>query len=729
MAKHSFAALALALLVAAPPSWAGDPGPAIEAFTGRYGPAAIIALDGAQEGVYFAGRFASEQIPLEPGAAALSFLEQWADMWGYDPAEHLVVGDVSTISTMTYVRLDDVHASIPVEGSGAKVAIDPLGRVRQVVSRFGWSAGYADPHPTLEVTDALRLVAEKMPDLVATGQRRLVYLPGGEHEAPLAWVVRTRSRSGPEAPEVYVDAHTGDMLWIQDTNLYADGNVYDPNPVADPTVYRRLLPRLTSTTGLDGQYAASFSCTAPGGGWDYCPGRVRHAAPDTGGDYLFSPDEPSLTDPFAEVMGYYHLDAIFAHMRDSYGFIYTDAGCGRTGHMPVDVQVNMDYENAWFGDENGDSCADIAIGQGAYDYAYDSSIVSHEFGHGINHTYSSFRWRFDDLGPDPSPTGIDEGFADYWSASISGRPVIGEYASLGTPGELGIRDLADFASCPDNFYGEGHYDSPMFSSCLWEIREAIGQDKADRLGLAVLDSLSSRPTFDEVGRAIQSQAAALESTGVLSSTDVATVDAAVAAHTLVGCERIVVLEDGDRHTFLAPGLYGGIVWASSVQFKLYAPPGATRVTALLNNYGMGDYTVYVRKNQPVRVNVTSGWPPEISIDTYDYRFDGSPDRVTFTEWSDPVLEEDTEYYFTYTHNTSIMLLDVEATIIWFPPDDGSTDAVTDPVTDPAGDVPADVPDDTLIDPTGDATTDAPADASPDPGSITEEKGCGCAIAS
>jgi hypothetical protein len=131
----------------------------------------------------------------------------------------------------------------------------------------------------------------------------------------------------------------------------------------------------------------------------------------------------------------------------------------------------------------------------------------------------------------------------------------------------------------------------------------------------------------------------------------------------------------------------------------------------------------------VRVNVTSGWPPEISIDTYDYRFDGSPDRVTFTEWSDPVLEEDTEYYFTYTHNTSIMLLDVEATIIWFPPDDGSTDAVTDPVTDPAGDVPADVPDDTLIDPTGDATTDAPADASPDPGSITEEKGCGCAIAS
>jgi hypothetical protein len=321
---------------------------------------------------------------------------------------------------------------------------------------------------------------------------------------------------------------------------------------------------------------------------------------------------------------------------------------------------------------------------------------------------------------------VDEAFADYWAATLIGRSTIGEYAASGTISELGMRDLSIFASCPDNIFGEGHYDSPMLSSCLWDIRTAIGQDKTDRLALATLDAFSARPDFDEAGRTLLSQASALQSTGVLTASDVSAVDTAVTNHTLVGCERIVVLEDGDRHTFLATGAWGGDA-ASGVQFMLYAPPGATRVTAVLDAYtsGSGSYSVYVNRDAPVHFS-RSGW--SYSIDDYDFRFDGSPDRVSFTEWSDHVVEGDTEYYYTYVHDTDFMLLNVEAIIVWSTPPDATADVIDDPTTDPATDIATDVPEDGAGDPTADTTPgDADTDTQPDPGTITEDKGCGCSL--
>jgi len=399
-------------------------------------------------------------------------------------------------------------------------------------------------------------------------------------------------------------------------------------------------------------------------------------------------------------------------METAYGHAYT---CG--GHRWMDVTVNMDYGNAWMGDQDDDGCADITIGQDAYDYAYDSAIIYHEYGHTVNHEYSDLGWAFDGLGPDWSPQGVDEAFSDYWAATLIGRSFVGEYASLGTPGELGWRDLADHAICPDNIFGEGHYDSPMLSTALWDIREGIGMDKADRLALAVLGSLSNTPDFDEAGRALLSQASALQSTGVLSTADVAVVDAAVADHTLVGCERIVTLEHGDTHLFFAQG-FGGFDVPSGVQFMMYAPPGATRLTAEITQYTVGgEYTVYVNKGSPVHFTL-EGWT--LTIDDYDYMFDGSPDHVTFSEWSDPPVEWDTEYYYTYLHNSEFMALYVNAIIIAFPPPDDEPDAAVDVVEDTVPDVPADT--------TGDTEEDVPSDVTPDPGSIKEDRGCGCTLA-
>lgn len=686
----------------------------VQRFVTIHGTQTLVGIRDHGRGAGFAGRFASDPIPGPPDIAARTFLEQWREMWGFDPVTDLVFSHVHHVASLVFVRFQHRIDAVDVEGSNVVVTLDPVGRVRQVASAFAWIEDRPPGVPSLTATRALESLRNAYPELEPTGQRRLVYLDLGKGRAALAWALRTHSRTGPEAPEAYVDAHDGRILAVLDTNAYADGNVYETNPAADPTVVRRELLNLASTTNLDGTYAIAYSCAAPAG--RLCPERIRHASPDTDGNYLFSPDEPSTTDPFAEVMGYYHLDRINRHMEDAYGHAFT---CD--GHRWMEVQVNMDHENAWYGDWNDDGCGDINMGQSEYDFTYDSAILYHEFGHGINHVYSPLSRDFDELGADFSGPGLNEGFADYWAATLLGRPVIGEYASLGEPGEVGFRDLSGRAVCPDDLWGESHYDSPVWSTTLWDIREAIGMDKTDRLALAILASLSNRPDYDEAGLAAMSQASALESTGVLSSSDVSVVDAAVADHALVGCRRIVALEHGYEHVFIFPAWRNGHDAAPALQFSLHAPATATRVTAIIDQYTTeGAYVVFVKRDSHV---VFSREGPDITVEDYDFRFNDSPDRVSFTEWSDPVLEPSTTYHYAIVHNASIMMLGVEALIVATEPTDAATDVALDPDVE---DMASDVPDEDG--PTGDAQDDVPSDPDPEPGSFTSRGGgCACAL--
>ena len=713
MRRSTLAATLVALITLAPaPARASDVETAAQAFLALHGPQTLLDLD--EHGARFAGRFASRTHAAPPDMIALAFLESWQALWGIDPTADLRVSQVVTLSTLTYVRLDQEHGGVRVEGADVVVTIDAQGRVMQVGSAFEPAGGFADPVPSMTSAQAAAIAASRLPHLEPTGQSRLAYLPGFA-TLPLAWVIRTHSTTGPEAPEVYVDAHSGAIHALLDTNVYADGNVYEINPTADPTVVRRELLNLTSTTGLEGTYAIAYACTEPDGG-NMCPGRTRNATPDTDGHYLFSPDEPSLVDPFSEVMGYYHLDLINRFMEDTYGHVYS---CD--GHRWMDIQVNMDYENAWYGDQDDDGCRDVTMGQSSQDFTYDSAIVYHEFGHGINATYCELRRDFAAHGPVYDGAGINEAFADYWAATLHDRPVIGEYAGLGEPGELGFRDLSDHAVCPHDLIGESHYDSPIVSTTMWDIRAALGQDKTDRLSLAVLAALTDRPTIDEAGRTLQSQAAALEGTGLLTAADVTVVDAAVVDHGLVGCEHIVPLEDGDTHLFIIPVWRWEYDTASPNQWSMYAPPTATRVSAIIDRYTSdGGYTVYVKKDSHV---VMGREGPDIWVEDYDFAYTASPDRVSFTEWSDPPLEPDTTYFFTVMHSGPMLALAVEALIVAPTPVDADEDAVEDVVDAPDEDA-ADVPGEPEEDPPGEPGSDA----LPDPGAITARGGCGCALA-
>ncbi len=725
MVKNAIMAATLTLLLSAPPAVAFDPEQPLQSFVAAHGPQTILELDDAGHGLTFAGRFVSPTSTVDPASAAASFLETWSGLMGLDPQWDLGPGTVVSLSGLSYVRLEQIHDGVPVQAGDVVLTVDRAGNVLQVSSGYAWIDSFADPEPCMSVDQAAAIVMGQMPELRPTTGFGLVYVPMPGATAPLAWALRFTSSSGPERPEVLVDAHSGQILHAYDTMIYyRQAQVYDPNPVASPSLLTVTLPNMSSDSHLVGTYARAWRCL-PGSGWDMCPDREQTAVPDASGDYFFTPVEGVTTDQFAEVMAYYHMDKINTHMEDTYGHAIT---CD--GHRYMDVHVNMDYENAWYGDQDDDGCADVTIGQGAQDYAWDAAILYHEFGHGINHSLNRISgWAFDGLGPDHSPQGIDEGLADYWAATLIGTSVIGEYAGMGTPGELGIRDVSHFASCPDGLYGEGHYDSPIISSTLWQIRTAIGQDKTDRLALALLSSSTREVDFDEAGRVLLSQASALRTSGVLTTADVTDVENAVAEHTLVGCERILPMEDGDSHVFLAVG-YGSADVPSGVQFSMHAPPTATRVTANFDQLSIGGgYTVYVNRNSPVHFTL-EGW--SVTIDDYDFRYDASPERVSYTMFSDPPVEPNTTYYFTYVHNSETMVLGVQA-IITAPaaPDvtvDAIEDTTLDSLEDPGADVPSDESVDTAVDVEADTTTLPDAQTDTIDGTITSHGGCGCSVA-
>jgi hypothetical protein len=116
----------------------------------------------------------------------------------------------------------------------------------------------------------------------------------------------------------------------------------------------------------------------------------------------------------------------------------------------------------------------------------DESILLHEYAHHI--LYSSLA--FDALNGNPawkfSAVPIEFGLADYFVASFRNQPVIGALAAQQTPGLALPVKLENKASITatqlgDNFDGALVYRlEPAWGGAFWELRQALGQNIADK---------------------------------------------------------------------------------------------------------------------------------------------------------------------------------------------------------------------------------------------------------
>ena len=720
MIVRTAALLVLASLAAAAPASA-SPMPPDEAtartgtFLATYGSDAFVRFLPTSRGAVFLGNFRSDPLSSDPIEAAWRFLEREAAILGLvDPRAALDVEQTVPWRGWTTVRLRQTAWGRPVIGRGFVVLTDADGRVYQV------SGGVADvstapTEPLLARDDAVRALARIVPRARVTGFESALLADGTAVRFVNVVVVE---QGGPlDRFEVIQDAVSGRPITARRMFLAAQARVYDPNPVINPTLLTVELQELTSTTNLDGRLARAYSCAT-----GECRSLTRRAVPDASGDYLYDPVEPSLTDEFSEVMVYYHIDKVNRWFEETLGYELT---CG--GHRWVKGMVNLDYANAMYGDMDDDRCGDLLMGQGTIDFAYDGDVVYHEFTHGIVDATANLRgWARDELGPDYSTGGLNEGTADYFSVTLSGDPNLGEYMSReGLGGELGTRHAVNDNTCPLYLEGESHGDGEIWLGTLWEIRTAVGAAKSDLLAFATLTSLSETADFDEAGRALVSAAGRMVIDGTMTAADQAEVERIVGERGLIDCIRVIDLYDPDTGEFfsasnISPGLdeYGG--WLdelySGVQYRIRTTATTFRMSFVFTPVpGLpvdpNAYDLYARQGSPVHFSY-SGFTT--TIDGFDRVVTGNPASVTYATWTDPPLVPGAEYYFTYAHRNGYpMWATISASLGISPPRPDEEDVVEDVPADVPAEVLEDVPEDLPADAEPDADADAEPDAEPD----------------
>lgn len=307
------------------------------------------------------------------------------------------------------------------------------------------------------------------------------------------------------------------------------------------------------------------------------------------------------TDSFAEVQMYHHTTRAYAAFRqlvDDPEFTLESRPLAAIANLRLPAVECIDgapprdaelppLDNAFFAPAGELALFErdvIAFGQGLeIDFSYDGDVVYHELGHALVFALTDLGFaRLDELGVDPTTAGLHEGYADYVSSTITGDPLVGEYAGSRLNPEVGaIRRLDNDFTCPEHLTGESHIDSEVWTGALWQIREATAAADRPALDRAVVAALAGLGTDDGFATAAQLTTAEIEV--ALGPQAAERARGVFRSRGVDGCgERVIDMRVGDRRELLMLGGYGGVPGPhvpSPLQFRvrLERPARALRV--------------------------------------------------------------------------------------------------------------------------------------------------------
>jgi|GEM_PF-1600564 len=412
----------------------------------------------------------------------------------------------------------------------------------------------------------------------------------------------------------YVDARTGSVIQRINRVLNATASVYMDSPEKDGSPTNVTLSNITSTTYLKGTYVDTYSNCDPRYA---CSDSNRQASADGNGDFIYTPNESGATysnpyDPFAEVMNFYHINR--AH--DWYKSKGIDAldfkleAAVNVTKLGTEMQCNAAYIGGAF-------IVGLCLGSNPYNMtkktvniAYDADVMMHEYTHGFVDKTSQLNGGLDSYGFNGIPIGINEGTADFIPSHITNDEIIGRHLSVAFGGGA-VRNLNDFARCPDNIAGESHEDGKVFSSPTWLARKYLNGD--DNFGKAVaiaISSLNQTASIQEAANAILSSAQSIGGNAMATQ-----VEKAYEERNLFNCGRLVDVPNGYTASgwTLVPQ-YSGINGKQPfvIQFVYTVPQGAQLISVDMNamNLQTGSdatsrVTFYVNYNDYVRYSTSS----------------------------------------------------------------------------------------------------------------------------
>lgn len=321
-------------------------------------------------------------------------------------------------------------------------------------------------------------------------------------------VCRVRLARGQPAEEwiVYVNAATGGIVSKYDNLALAKGRalVFQPSPVTALDGHEDLLN--DSGNPVKPPLAAYRAATL----WDLDgtgyldgkrvstkPSRKRFRIRRQSHDYMFE----STQNGFEAANVYHHIDRAIYYL-ETLGYV----GSKKIFRNPLKVNVNgTPADNSWYSPWK----KQLTFGTGEIDDAEDGETILHEFGHALQDAIVP------DFGQSTEAAAMGEGFGDYFAASYFAEDKPQRYRACVMTWDgllIGLREgsdppclrRVDHAWTYEDFNADDdeHDNGEIWSATLWDIREALGGEMADRLIVESHFQLDGFTSFDKGARAI-----------------------------------------------------------------------------------------------------------------------------------------------------------------------------------------------------------------------------------
>jgi Zn-dependent metalloprotease len=415
----------------------------------------------------------------DPAAAAAAFLAQYRPLLLGDGAlAELQQVELRRRPGSDHVRYQQRHDGLPVWGGGLSVHLDVAGRVRMVNGTF-FPGVHVDAPARLTPDEAVRRAmaeVEASEPLPAPPSVELGIYPR-LRLFRLAYRVRLAT-AAPADWECFVDAATGAVLERANRGRDLDGSgvVVEENPTVTPGLVTRPFANLVGDGYLHGLFADVWVFDRVQGS-SFLRRRNAYSQENL---FNWSSDDSR----FDEQMLYYHVTRVHDWYKSHFGFTDRDAPFPVHAHWPSldanrqPVALNNAYfspfqQALFFGDGTGSS------NSGLNPLSRDADVIYHEYTHAVID-------RITDLGrwPNDFGTALNEAYADYFSSTITGDPVEGEFASGRATGLRALSATNRFPQQVDHptlGLPESHYTGIIWGASCWDLRTRLGADVADRL--------------------------------------------------------------------------------------------------------------------------------------------------------------------------------------------------------------------------------------------------------
>lgn len=448
-----------------------------------------------------------------PVEAARAFLASEGAAFGVSPAQELVLRGAPLAGRPEAVRFERRVGGLPVFGGDLVVGVDGGNRVF-AVNAADVPAAAAGRHAIGEAAARAAALASfpggargAGPAAVTPGWRRLL--------SSLRAVYRVDfvAAQPPGDWRIFVDGETATPLFREDLRAYATapGTAYEVSPTetaaaacapsggglsfcASPVAATLNNLVAAPPTTLVGTQAAVYDCK--GADAPTSPANVPGpCAPVSSASGAFSfPADGTFTlktDDFAAAMAYYHLDRHVSFFKALDATLPGGTARALNGSLPGLVnafEAGAPLENAYY---SGGLDA-MVFGQGATaDYAYDATVIYHEFTHGVVAAWGGYNIDIDAQGGLDEPAAVNEGTADAMAASETGRSTIGSFiTSTAAPAAPYLRDMDDptatrtcrgdgtvviqfGASAVNGLDGEVHDDGEIWNGFYWEVYQGL----------------------------------------------------------------------------------------------------------------------------------------------------------------------------------------------------------------------------------------------------------------